>query len=68
MSQSETTDYTAIGAIRLAMEAGSTDRDKLALIEELLKRAPQTQPDDTSSVAELMTVAHALKARFEIRA
>ena len=56
----------ALGAIRLAMEAGADPGVRSKVIGEILRRAPLTDPANVSSVNLLIRAVQAAKAEFRV--
>jgi hypothetical protein len=56
----------ALGAIGLAVEAGATDRARVQVLREILKRAPEPVRGDTRSVQLLIEAVRASNAGFHV--
>lgn len=59
-------EQDAIGAIRLAMEAGADPGVRAKVVDEILKRSPLTDPANVSAVNLLIRAVQAAKAEFRV--
>jgi hypothetical protein len=59
-------ESAVIGAIRLAMYAGSDHNARVRVIREILARAPETEANDTASVLLLVEAVQAAKVEFHV--
>lgn len=61
-----TSNKSAIGAIRLALEGGATDKTVVAAVRHIVAEAPETEPEATEPTVVFIRAIRALGGQITV--